>query len=115
MKTILLLEDLPEIRAWMTDLVLKVFPDGQISEAARVHVGRVEAASVVRDGELDLVADPHERHPCAAGARVHRDVAQSLLSGTIQAQGHICRDVVEGPASFEPDQELVLTGDRLAV
>ena len=31
MKTILLLEDLPEIRAWLKTLVMQVFPDGQIS------------------------------------------------------------------------------------
>ncbi len=37
MNNILLLEDLPEIRAWMRALVLKVFPDAQISEAARIH------------------------------------------------------------------------------
>jgi DNA-binding NarL/FixJ family response regulator len=37
MKNILLLEDLPQIRAWMRDLVLRVFPGAQISEAARVH------------------------------------------------------------------------------
>jgi DNA-binding NarL/FixJ family response regulator len=36
MKTILLLEDLPEIRAWLRKLVLQVFPDSQISESARV-------------------------------------------------------------------------------
>jgi len=47
MKTILLLEDLPEIRAWMKDLVLKVFPDGQISEAARVH-DALELVSAIR-------------------------------------------------------------------
>jgi DNA-binding NarL/FixJ family response regulator len=37
MKTILLLEDLPEIRAWMRKLVLQVFPGATISESARVH------------------------------------------------------------------------------
>jgi DNA-binding NarL/FixJ family response regulator len=47
MKTILLLEDLPEIRAWMKDLVLRVFPDGQISEAARVHDAR-ELVSAIK-------------------------------------------------------------------
>jgi len=47
MKTILLLEDLPEIRAWMKDLVLRVFPDGQISEAARVH-DALELVSAIR-------------------------------------------------------------------
>lgn len=37
MKNILLLEDLPEIRAWLKTLVAQVFPDAFISEAARVH------------------------------------------------------------------------------
>ena len=37
MTNILLLEDLPEIRAWMKALVKGVFPDSQIHEAARVH------------------------------------------------------------------------------
>lgn len=37
MKNIMLLEDLPEIRAWMKVLVTEVFPDALISEAARVH------------------------------------------------------------------------------
>jgi DNA-binding NarL/FixJ family response regulator len=37
MKNILLLEDLPEIRAWLKTLVTQVFPDALISEAARVH------------------------------------------------------------------------------
>ena len=47
MKTILLLEDLPEIRAWMKDLVLRVFPDGQLSEAARVH-DAIELVSAIK-------------------------------------------------------------------
>ena len=37
MKTILLLEDLPEIRAWLGKLVLEVFPGAHLSESARVH------------------------------------------------------------------------------
>jgi len=37
MKTILLLEDLPEIRAWLRKLVLQVFPGATISESSRVH------------------------------------------------------------------------------
>jgi DNA-binding NarL/FixJ family response regulator len=37
MKNILLLEDLPEIRAWLKTLVLQVFPGAHISECARVH------------------------------------------------------------------------------
>ncbi len=37
MTNILLLEDLPEIRAWMRSLVQQVFPGALISEAARVQ------------------------------------------------------------------------------
>ncbi len=37
MKNILLLEDLPEIRAWLHKLVLQVFPGSHVSECSRVH------------------------------------------------------------------------------
>jgi DNA-binding NarL/FixJ family response regulator len=37
MKTILLLEDLPEIRAWLRALVMQVFPGSNVIESARVH------------------------------------------------------------------------------
>jgi len=50
MKTILLLEDLPEIRAWLRKLVLQVFPGSQISESARVH----DAISLVGAVKFDL-------------------------------------------------------------
>jgi DNA-binding NarL/FixJ family response regulator len=50
MKTILLLEDLPEIRAWMRNLVLQVFPGATIHESARVQ----DALGVVAAVKLDL-------------------------------------------------------------
>ena len=50
MKNILLLEDLPEIRAWMRKLVQQVFPGSQISESARVH----DAISLVTAVKFDL-------------------------------------------------------------
>ena len=50
MKNILLLEDLPEIRAWLRKLVLQVFPGSQISESARVH----DAISLVGAVKFDL-------------------------------------------------------------
>jgi DNA-binding NarL/FixJ family response regulator len=50
MKNILLLEDLPEIRAWLRKLVLQVFPASQISESARVH----DALSLVSAVKFDL-------------------------------------------------------------
>ena len=37
MKQILLLEDLPEIRAWLRALVMQVFPGSTVVESARVH------------------------------------------------------------------------------
>jgi DNA-binding NarL/FixJ family response regulator len=74
MKNILLLEDLPEIRAWMKTLVLQVFPGSQISESARVH-DALELISAVRfdlalidlglpDGSgVDVVARLRETQP----------------------------------------------------
>lgn len=47
MKTILLLEDLPEIRNWLKSLVLQVFPGASISESARVH-DALELVSALR-------------------------------------------------------------------
>jgi len=50
MKNILLLEDLPEIRAWLKALVLQVFPQSHISEAARVH----DALELITAVKFDL-------------------------------------------------------------
>ena len=74
MTNILLLEDLPEIRRWLKALVLQVFPDATISEAARVHDAR-ELISAVKfnlalvdlglpDGSgVDVVAALREAQP----------------------------------------------------
>ena len=50
MNNILLLEDLPEIRAWLKVLVKQVFPESQIHEAARVH----DALELVNAVKFDL-------------------------------------------------------------
>ena len=50
MKNILLLEDLPEIRAWLRKLVLEVFPEAHIAESARVH----DAIALVAAVKFDL-------------------------------------------------------------
>ena len=74
MKNILLLEDLPEIRAWIKALVLEVFPKAQISESARVHdaLGLVSALKFdlalvdlgLPDGSgVDVVAALRETQP----------------------------------------------------
>jgi DNA-binding NarL/FixJ family response regulator len=49
MKTVLLLEDLPEIRAWLRKLVLQVFPGSTISESARVQDAMALVAAVKFD------------------------------------------------------------------
>ena len=50
MKHILLLEDLPEIRAWLKVLIHQVFPQAQISEASRVH----DALELITAVKFDL-------------------------------------------------------------
>ncbi len=74
MNKILLLEDLPEIRAWLKSLALQVFPHAQVFEAARVHdalalitAERFEVALVdlgLPDGSgVDVVAALREAQP----------------------------------------------------
>jgi DNA-binding NarL/FixJ family response regulator len=50
MKTVLLLEDLPEIRAWLRKIVTQVFPGSAIEESARVH----DALGLVGQVRFDL-------------------------------------------------------------
>jgi DNA-binding NarL/FixJ family response regulator len=50
MNNILLLEDLPEIRAWLKTLVGQVFPGAQVTEAARVH----DALELITAVKFDL-------------------------------------------------------------
>ena len=50
MANILLLEDLPEIRAWLKVLVKQVFPDSKIFEAARIH----DALELVKTVKINL-------------------------------------------------------------
>lgn len=50
MNNILLLEDLPEIRAWLKVLVKQVFPNAVITEAARVH----DALEMITAVKFDL-------------------------------------------------------------
>ena len=73
-KNVLLLEDLPETRAWLKALVLQVHPDSHIFEAARVH-GALELVASTKidlalidlglpDGSgVDVVGAIREAHP----------------------------------------------------
>jgi hypothetical protein len=46
MNNILLLEDLPEIRAWLKSLVLQVFPHARITECSRVQDALLQLQSL---------------------------------------------------------------------
>ena len=46
MNNILLLEDLPEIRAWLKALVMQVFPGARITECSRVQDALLQVQSV---------------------------------------------------------------------
>jgi DNA-binding NarL/FixJ family response regulator len=50
MTNILLLEDLPEIRAWLKVLIQQVFPQSHVTEAARVH----DALEIITAVKFDL-------------------------------------------------------------
>jgi DNA-binding NarL/FixJ family response regulator len=50
MTNILLLEDLPEIRSWLKVLILQVFPDATVCEAARVQ----DALQLIRNEQFNL-------------------------------------------------------------
>ena len=73
-KTILLLEDLPEIRQWLRQLVVQVFPQSMISEASRVKEALQLSASLkfdlalidlgLPDGSgVEVVASLRDRQP----------------------------------------------------
>src|SRR5215216_200645 len=80
MTNILLLEDLPEIRAWMKQLVLQVFPNSLISEAARVHDARELITAVKFDMALiDLGLPDGSGVDVVAALREHQPDAQSVV------------------------------------
>ena len=80
MKTILLLEDLPEIRAWLRKLVLEVFPGAHLSESARVH----DAIELVGGGQVRPRAHrpgPARRQRCRRGDQAARRAARGAERG----------------------------------
>lgn len=77
---ILLLEDLPEIRAWMKALVLQAFPGAQIHEAARVHDARALIGTQKFDLALiDLGLPDGTGVEVVARLREHQPDAQSVV------------------------------------
>ena len=105
MKNILLLEDLPEIRAWLKVLIHQVFPDAQISESARVHdaLGLVSAVKFdlalvdlgLPDGSgVDVVAALREQQPEAQSVvvTIHDDDEHLFPALQAGAFGYILKE-----------------------
>jgi DNA-binding NarL/FixJ family response regulator len=105
MKNILLLEDLPEIRAWLKQLVQQVFPGAQISECARVHDAlalvqalKFELALVdlgLPDGSgVDVVAALREHQPDAQSVvvTIHDDDEHLFPALQAGAYGYILKE-----------------------
>lgn len=105
MKSILLLEDLPQIRAWLEGLLLEVFPQARIAQAARVH----EAQSLVSalafelalidlglpDGSgVDVIAALREQQPEALSVvvSIHDDDEHLFPALQAGAYGYILKE-----------------------
>jgi DNA-binding NarL/FixJ family response regulator len=102
---ILLLEDLPQIRAWLKSLVLEVFPQAQVSEASRVHdaLGLVSAVPFqlalvdlgLPDGSgVDVVASLRESQPEAQSVvvTIHDDDEHLFPALQAGAFGYILKE-----------------------
>ncbi|MCK6420694.1 MAG: response regulator transcription factor [Burkholderiaceae bacterium] len=105
MNHILLLEDLPEIRAWLKSLVLQVFPRAQITECSRVHdalahlpVTRFELALIdlgLPDGSgTDVVAALRDQQPDAQSVvvTIHDDDEHLFPALQAGAYGYILKE-----------------------
>jgi DNA-binding NarL/FixJ family response regulator len=107
MNNILLLEDLPEIRAWMKALVLQVFPGAAVSESARVHdaLQLISAGSVkfdlalidlgLPDGSgVDVVAKLRDKQPDALSVvvTIHDDDDHLFPALQAGAFGYILKE-----------------------
>ena len=80
MTNILLLEDLREIRAWLASLVMQVFPDAHIAEAARVHEALGLVSAIKFDLALvDLGLPDGSGVDVVAALREHQPETQSVV------------------------------------
>jgi DNA-binding NarL/FixJ family response regulator len=105
MKNILLLEDLPEIRAWLKALVQQVFPAATINECARVHdaLAMVSAISFdlalvdlgLPDGSgVDVVSALRDKQPDAQSVvvTIHDDDEHLFPALQAGAYGYILKE-----------------------
>jgi len=80
MTRILLLEDLPEIRVWLKALALQVFPQAEVTEAARVHDAKQQIGAQKFDLALvDLGLPDGSGVEVVAALRDQQPEAQSVV------------------------------------
>ena len=105
MNNILLLEDLPEIRAWLKSLVLQVFPNARITECSRVQDALLQVQSVRFDLALcdlglpdgsgtDVVAKLRDVQPDAQSVvvTIHDDDEHLFPALQAGAYGYILKE-----------------------
>lgn len=112
MTNILLLEDLPEIRAWLSSLIMQVYPDAQIAEAARVHdaIGLVSAIKFDL-ALLDLGLPDGSGVDVVAALREHQPDTQSVVVTIHDDDDHLFPALQAGAFGYilkEQARELII-------
>jgi CheY-like chemotaxis protein len=130
MNHILLLEDLPEIRAWLKSLVLQVFPNARITECSRVQDALLQVQSLRFDLALcdlglpdgsgtDVVAKLRDVQPDAQSRGGHhprrRRAPVPGAAGRrlrLPAQGTVARADHRAAAAHQPGRAAAVAVDR---
>ena len=112
MTNILLLEDLPEIRAWLSSLVMQVFPDAQIAEAARVHDALGLVSAIKFDLALvDLGLPDGSGVDVVSALREHQPETQSVVVSIHDDDEHLFPALQAGAFGYilkEQARELII-------
>jgi len=112
MTNILLLEDLPQIRAWLSSLVMQVFPDAQIAEAARVHDALGLVSAIKFDLALvDLGLPDGSGVDVVAALREHQPETQSVVVTIHDDDEHLFPALQAGAFGYilkEQPRELII-------
>ena len=112
MTNILLLEDLPQIRTWLSSLVLQVFPDAQIAEAARVHDALGLVSAIKFDLALvDLGLPDGSGVDVVAALREHQPETQSVVVTIHDDDEHLFPALQAGAFGYilkEQPRELII-------
>jgi DNA-binding NarL/FixJ family response regulator len=115
MTRILLLEDLPEIRAWTKALLLEVFPQSMISEADHVHLALDLITAARFDLALiDLGLPDGSGIEVVAALRAWQPEAQSVIMTIHDADDHLFPALQAGACGYLlKDQPRSLLAEQL--